>query len=261
MPVIDILLGALNFVWELFQAWLQLFYMPFSNFNIIWIIIPIWLSWFFAEFFQEKKGTSLGNAISNGVIPFWVGIDWTRFLTTSIISKQLEMEPLTFVKYLICVLVLVYGFMVIFFGIRGKQVIRKLGRVREITYILLMFSPIVYGLVELEWKFMMSLFLFFPVFYYIIELIDRITPDPKIIKMDVEKAKESLRGAKDDLLSGSSRGDIFSSGTSPPSAPPPRPTQPRQQVQPARPIQPPQQLFRPAVRSPRQARPVFGRRF
>ena len=199
MAVFDILLGAISFIWTLFKSWLTLFSIPFSNFHIIWIIIPIWLSWFFAEFFQEKKGTSLGNAISNGVIPFWVGIDWTRFLTTSIIDKELGMTPLTFVKYVICALVLVYGFLVIFFGIRGKQFAKRFGRVREISYVLLMFSPIVYGLVELEWRFILSLFLFFPVFYFAIELIDRVTPDPKIIKMDSQGLKEE---------------DVFSSGKS-----------------------------------------------
>src|SRR3989344_2339350 len=87
------------FVWDLIKAGFHLFFISFMNKDTIWIIIPIWLSWFFAEFFQEKKGTSFGNAISNGVVPLWVGIDWMRQLTTSLIETQAKLSMLVFSKY------------------------------------------------------------------------------------------------------------------------------------------------------------------
>ena len=184
MPILSVITVILSFILSLLQTWLYAFYVSFTNSETIWIIIPIWLSWFFTEFFQEKEGTSFGDAISNGVIPFWVGIDWMRQLTLQLTSAEISFSPLVFMKYLISVLILIYGFVIIAFGIKGKNFIKYFGRIREVTYILAVLTPFVYGLITPNYKYFLSIVIFFPIFYFIVEFIDRLTPEPVIYKKE-----------------------------------------------------------------------------
>ena len=67
------------YFWGLFKLWITtLFVLPFKHTQMLWLLIPIWATWFFAEFFQEKHGTSMGNAITNSVVVIWGSIDCTR---------------------------------------------------------------------------------------------------------------------------------------------------------------------------------------
>src|SRR3989338_6318778 len=150
---------------------------PFTHKDTIWIIVPIWLSWVFAEFFQEKEGTSFGNAISNGVVPLWVGIDWVRQLTAQI--SQSKFTLLFFGKYAISSLVLIYGFIIIISGINGKEFVKYFGRIREVTYVLAALTPFIYGLIKPSFKYFFAIILFFIPFYILVEVIDRMIPEPE----------------------------------------------------------------------------------
>src|SRR3989338_2042537 len=184
-------LGALAFLLALLKVWLNVFLVSFTNLSTLWIIVPIWLSWFFAEFFQEKQGTSFGNAISNGVIPFWVGIDWVRQVTAQLINAQINLGVLTIGKYFLSALVMAYGLTIIILGIKKKEIIKYLGRIREVTYVLVVFTPFIYGEIEPSFIYFLSALLFFPIFYGIIEIIDRLTPEPVSLKEDEEERKSS----------------------------------------------------------------------
>lgn len=191
------LLAIVIFFWTLFKEWVYIFFVPFTNLDILWIIIPVWIAWFFAEFFQEKKGTSFGNAISNGVIPFWVGIDWTRTLTNFLIDGKVKFGWLMFGKYFLSVLMILFGFMIIFYGIKGKSFIHFTGRIRVVTYFCLVFTPLIYGLVKPDLNYFLAIIIYAPLFYYIIEFIDRITPDPGAIKGESgEKKQETFTPPK-----------------------------------------------------------------
>ncbi len=176
-------------VGELLKTWVYTFTVSFTNHETIWIIIPIWLSWFFAEFFQEKQGTSFGNAISNGVIPLWVGIDWLRLLTNRLIASHIKFDLLVFSEYIISILILSYGLLIIIGGIRGKHLVHYMGRMRVVTYILAVFTPFIYGLVVPSFFYLVSIIIFFPLYYFIIELVDRVTPKPKIYDEDTQTYK------------------------------------------------------------------------
>ncbi|MDO8642266.1 MAG: hypothetical protein Q7R76_01585 [Candidatus Woesearchaeota archaeon] len=185
MAIETIALSALTFLWGLLKMWFEAFFISFTNLNTVWIIVPIWLSWFFAEFFQEKEGTSFGNAISNGVIPFWVGIDWIRQLTTQLRAPNGTFTSLVASKYAIAALALAYGLIIIVYGIKGRPFIRYFGRIREVTYVLAMFTPFVYGLITPSYQYFLAIVLFFPLFYFVIELIDRVTPKPHAYTEDI----------------------------------------------------------------------------
>jgi hypothetical protein len=184
MWIADIAWSVLDFAWQLIAEWLAIFAAPIFNTELLWISIPIWANWFFAEFYQEKKGTSYGNAISNGAIPLFVGIDWVRYLTYSLDTIDRPDMWMMGVKFAIAGTVGLYGLVIILFGIRGHEFVREAGRIREITYVLLMFTPIIYGVIRLNWSFVAEIIIFFPLWYLLIEYIDDKLPDPKVYKLD-----------------------------------------------------------------------------
>ncbi len=166
---------AVSYFLGLFGVWFKLIAAPFAsgNSDVLWIIIPIYASWMLAEYYQEKSGTSIGNAISNGFVGVWVGVDWARRLVA---ASELTISFLG--KALITLFMLAYGLLIIYNGMKGRHLAVLLGRVKEISYLMIVFSPIVYGLVPLTVDTLISITVFFPIVYGITELIDRITPTP-----------------------------------------------------------------------------------
>lgn len=187
----------LSFIWELTKTWLDLFRAPFMDINMLWVIVPVYLSWFFAEFFQEKRRTSLGNAISNGTIALWVGADWMRTTIRLRTEQALAFNLAFFAKIAMAALMFVYGFFIIIEGVRAKKITHVIGRIRVVTYFVLMFTPLFYGYVKPDkYAFsILAIFVFLPVFYFLIELIDKLTPEPAAIKEEEEGlAEKGIKG-------------------------------------------------------------------
>lgn len=147
---------------------------------MFWIIIPIWVNWFFTEFFQEKHGTSFGNAVSNGVIPILASFDWTRYLYRLLAEGTIKFTFGVFMKFLLSVVVMGYGIFVIIAGIRIKNIVFYVGRIRWVTYVMVMMTPIIYNVVKLDFYTFSAMVVFFPLYYWVIEIFDRITPEPKV---------------------------------------------------------------------------------
>ena len=145
-----------------------------------WIIVPIWTNWFFTEFFQEKRGTSFGNAISNGAIAIFASIDWTRYmyrLYTEGIIRSFTFG--VFLKIIVSLGVFAYGMYVIILSIKTHKLVYLIGRIRWVTYLLVMFTPIVYNVIRMDFYTLLAIIVFFPLYYWFIEIFDRITPEPK----------------------------------------------------------------------------------
>ncbi len=178
---LGILLATILALWQLFLHWLSIFAAPMKAPEMFWIIIPIWVNWFFTEFFQEKHGTSFGNAVSNGVIAMWAGIDWARYMHRLLIDGIIIKFTFgVFFKFLISMLVFVYGIFVIIAGIKLKKIVALIGKIRWVTYILVMFTPIVYGVIKPNIQTILAVILFFPLYYWVIEFFDMLTPEPKV---------------------------------------------------------------------------------
>ena len=183
------------YLWNLFELWIRvIFVLPFRNPEMLWILVPIWLSWFFAEFFQEKLGTSLGNAISNSIVIVWGSIDWMRQTLNFIHNGILIYTADIISRYALAGAIFAYGMTIIILGIRGNKIIRYIGRVREVTYVLIIFTPMFYNVVPFSFELVLAAFLFFPIFYFAIEIIDRYAPNPRAIREDEEMAKDELEG-------------------------------------------------------------------
>ncbi len=180
----SVIVSIFSYLWWLFLIWMGIFIAPFYSFDLLWITIPVWLSWFFADYFQEKKGTSFGNAVSNGIIPIWVGIDWNRFLVNSILDDGVGFSWLLVVKFSLSALVLIYGVTVVYLAISAKSYAKYIGRIREVTYVLIVVTPVIYGVTKLSWTWFTAVLLYFPVFYFGIELLFNFLPNPRVIEED-----------------------------------------------------------------------------
>ena len=173
------------YLWSLFVDWLRtIFIIPFQNADMLWLLVPVWLAWFFAEFFQEKQGTSMGNAISNAVVILWGSIDCAR-QTTYWVAKHPGSVIDAVLRYSLVALIFVYGAVIVWLGVRGNHLIRYIGRIRQVTYVFIMFVPIFYGAIPFSLNHIVGAVIYFPIFYFIVELLDRYTPDPKAITIDL----------------------------------------------------------------------------
>ena len=188
-------LSAILYVWDLFKIWIHtIFVTPFQNTEMLWILVPVLLGWFFAEFFQEKAGTSMGNAITNSIIVIWGSIDCTR-QTVKLISEGILKNTVDIIaRFSIIAFILAYGITIIVLGWKGNPIIKFIGRVREVTYVFIMFVPIFYNAIPFSAKHIIAAVVFFPLGYFIIEFIDFITPDPKAVKGDREGIGQSRNG-------------------------------------------------------------------
>jgi len=172
---------------SLFAFWFSiLFVLPFKDYEILWILIPVWMNLFFTDFYQEKKGTDYGSAITNGVAMLWVGVDWIRFLIRALSGRGMTFSKLfssniLILKFVLSAFVLIVGILIIIEGIKGIRFVRAVGRVRNTSYLLLVLSPVIYGLAQFSWKYLLAIIVFFPLYYTTIELIDRLVPDPKVM--------------------------------------------------------------------------------
>ena len=177
------LINILLYIKSIFLQWLYMFIAPLENLNMLWILFPVLINWAVTEFYQEKKGTSIGNAITNGVVALLVGMDWIRTATGDLANERITLS--VFGTYLIISLLMIsYGLFITISGIRLKKRAKYIGRITEVTYFTLMFTPIIYGIVELSFDVLVAIIVFFPVFYFIVQFLDLVIPDPKTYEQE-----------------------------------------------------------------------------
>ena len=179
----------------LFGKWVGVFLAPLQNSDMLWLLIPVYVGWGFTEFYQEKRGTSLGNAITNGAIPLLVGFGWSRQVVTQ--GTQTGMyDHVFFTKLGIALLAFLYGLFVIYRGVKSPEGnVRFFGRIRMVTYLVVVLTPIYYGALEPSIELFAAILLFFPLYYGIIELIDVFVPDPRSIVQEQRDAQQQAQAA------------------------------------------------------------------
>ncbi|MBU0536435.1 MAG: hypothetical protein KKE20_05690 [Nanoarchaeota archaeon] len=183
----SLIIVSLMFFWESFKLWLyNIFVTPFTNLQVLWILIPIYLGMILAELFQEKKGTSMGNAISNSVIVLWGGIDFMRVTINGMGSQAAQTS--FWVRILISIIIITYGIGIIVAGIKSSNIIKYTGRIREVSYFIIIFAPLYYAGAVLSFRYLFGALLFFALFYAVIEVLDKFLPDPQAFVKDIEEA-------------------------------------------------------------------------
>ncbi len=164
-----------------------------KDFNMAFAIIPIYLGWFISDYYQERKGTSFGNAIANGFMGLWVGIDWVRNSYNLYISSEAASVGFLIVKVLIAFGMLAYAFIVMRAAARGQKIVHYIGRIREIAYFAIVFTPIVYEVVPLDGLTLAAAVLFFPVVYGLAEFVDYYVLPPSEAELAEESESEELK--------------------------------------------------------------------
>lgn len=200
---LNVLTISLQFVWNHFVYWISIFFiLPFTHVEILWILIPIWITLIFTDFFQEKHGTQLGNAITNGAVMLWVGIDWIRFILRTTKSEEFFTSS-NIAKFAVCLFLIIISFIIIIGGIKRKNIIKYLGRVRATSYLMLVFSPVIYNIADISLYYILVCLGFFPLFYFVFEIVDKFIPSPIEEKDEKnttdEKEKEKIESLEDNL--------------------------------------------------------------
>ena len=158
---------------------------PMKNLDVFYILVPVYINWFVNDYYQERKETKLGNAAANGFTAIWVGIDWVRTMTTrattSIIKVPIGWNTpflLLVFKFIISLAMIGYGLTIMRYAISGNLIAKKIGRIREVSYLAIVFTPIIYLLVPLDGLSLMTILLFFPVWYFFGEHLMQALPVP-----------------------------------------------------------------------------------
>jgi len=185
MILIDIPTAILSRLFELF------IFGPMENLDVLYILVPVYINWFVNDYYQERKGTSMGNAAANGFTAIWVGIDWVRTMTTraatSVVHIPMGFNKAFFLlsfKVAIALVIIIYGLTIMKYAISGNSLAKRIGRIREVSYFAMVFTPVIYLLVPLDITTFATILIFFPVFYYAGEALMNSLPAPKTELMD-----------------------------------------------------------------------------
>ncbi|HIJ99614.1 TPA: hypothetical protein H1011_02205 [archaeon] len=187
------LAGALGILLLIIYASLGLSYAPFTalwarllelltavkgNYVMMLSLAPLYLNWVSSDYFQERRGATLGNAASNGFTGLWVAFDWGRaaYVGYAVTKSAAYFSAKIFLAFTMAV----YGGLVIFEAARGKRIARIIGRVREISFFAILLTPVAYGVYPFDKLTLLTLIVFYPLFYGLIEFINFfVLPVPK----------------------------------------------------------------------------------
>jgi hypothetical protein len=198
--MIDILISILSRGVEIFTA-------PFSNFELLWTVIPVYFQWFLTSTFQEKKGTAFGNAMVNGFVCMWVGLDWSKTLYQEITTGSATIEAF---RLVLSAALMIYGLIIFIEAFRGKRIVKYIGRVREVYYFVVVLTPVFYTIVPIDFITIGAILLGLPISYLISELLARKVPYPGG-EEEAEPIEDEISGLDD---SSSSTTDPFATNNS-----------------------------------------------
>jgi len=220
----------LSFITDVFTGLLNVFFFgPASNLDVLYILVPVYINWLVNDYYQERRGTDLGNAAANGFTAIWVGIDWFRTMIPrvgNLAAFKFAWYFLVF-KFLVASIVIFYGITIMKYAVTGNKIATRIGRIREVSYVCIVFTPFVYDLIKTSTPSLSSflptfigILLFYPLFYYGADyVLNNVLPAPATESVDDEQAPKKA----------------------PPARPAPSSTQPKPAQKPAQPQPRPQQ--------------------
>lgn len=223
-------MSVLSYITDVFTGLLNVFFLgPASNLDVLYILVPVYINWLVNDYYQERRGTDLGNAAANGFTAIWVGIDWFR----TMVPRSGLVKLFTFswyflaFKFLVAAIVIFYGITIMKYAVTGNKIATRIGRIREVSYVCIVFTPFVYDLIKTStpsfFAFLptfIGILLFYPIFYYGAEyILNNVLPAPA-----TETANDAPAPKK-----------------APPARPAPSSPQPKPAQKPAQPQQRPQQ--------------------
>ena len=129
--------------------------------KIFWTLIPIIFVGIITDRYQEEFKISWGSVISNGALVVFSGFSWLQILTFQYSDHD------NFTKlFLYSLIVILYGMLIMGFGIERKKFIKHLSRIRIITYILIVSTIMMYDPNKFNLFYLLGVLFIFP-FYYL----------------------------------------------------------------------------------------------
>ncbi len=160
-------------LWAIVTRFGSILAAPIRHPDMLWIIIPIYLAWLTGDYFQERKTTDFGNAMTNAVVILWVGLDWARqSIKNAVFNTTLA------AKILICAAFVIYGAIIIRETAKAKPIAHLIGRAREIGYFCIVVTPIFYNVIPIDMITLAAILMFFPIVYGLNSLWDKLLPAP-----------------------------------------------------------------------------------
>jgi len=155
---------------SLFQAFLTIFISTLTNVEIIWVTYPVYITWFSMEFLVERKEVKYSHSLANSIIFSWVSIDWLRHL-------YLHHELNDYNKLIITLFFLFLSLFILIAAIKRKRIAKILGKTGFFSYFQIMFTPLIYGIIEFNYIDFLSIIIFFPLIYITVYVIDKLLPE------------------------------------------------------------------------------------
>jgi len=155
----------------------DIFLAPLSDFDVFWTLLPVYVSWIQAEFFVEREKTSYANAFTNGFAMIWASANWLKYL----IDTPSQANDF---KLFVSVLFIIYGISVWINAYLGKKIAVLIGKQVLISFFIIVFSPYIFGIVDLNLSNFTSMLLVFFFILFIFSILKRVLPEPKGIVED-----------------------------------------------------------------------------
>jgi len=155
---------------SLFQAFSTIFISTLTNVEIIWVTYPVYITWFAMEFLVERKELRYSHSLANSIIFSWVSIDWLRHL-------YLDNELNDYNKLIITLFFLFLSLFILIASIKRKKIAKILGKTGFFSYFQIMFTPLIYGIIEFNYIDFLSIIIFFPLIYITVYVIDKLLPE------------------------------------------------------------------------------------
>jgi hypothetical protein len=168
---------------SIFQAFSTIFISTLTNVEIIWVTYPVYITWFAMEFLVERKELRYSHSLANSIIFSWVSIDWLRHL-------YLDNELNDYNKLIITLFFLFLSLFILIASIKRKKIAKILGKTGFFSYFQIMFTPLIYGIIEFNYIDFLSIIIFFPLIYITVYVIDKLLPE--FIEEEEEKFKEEF---------------------------------------------------------------------
>jgi len=147
-----------------------MFKTPFIQPDLLWIIVPIYINWIINDIFTDKVPDFV-NFVSGGFTALWIGMTLGRDLTMAATSDTLT--TLSSLQGIVVIFLIVFGLVIVIEAARKKEIVKYIARTREITYLLLWLVPLFFNIIPANIDTLIAALIFFPIFYIIIEFIDR----------------------------------------------------------------------------------------
>lgn len=173
-------MGIISLILTVIFDWFYIFINTLINEKIIWITYPVYFIWAVSEIFEESKEISYKHAAVNGTVDIWVSVDWLR----EIITKG----EITVYGILLSLLNFLIGIFILKSAYEGRRIAKYLGKIKVISYFQIFLTPFIYGIVPFDLLQLLSVFIFFPIVYFVTEIFDKYLPE--VIKEEREKHNE-----------------------------------------------------------------------